>query len=384
MTKNAFLYMTNIPVKGAVLVWARKFRGLSEAEAADKLGMTVDELDDYEKERKVPTLTLFEDFANKYRLPQATLFLDSQPDVPPDPADFRSIRGRRQTKHSFDFKVALSEVRNLLFYIGRVIKDDEDFVPPKLPQLTLDDDPALAGERERRRVGIGVEEQLGWPSDKAFTNWRTYLEKQGIFVFQSKFPIEDGRGFSLYDSADSPTIIVNREENTKNPKAFTIFHEYAHLLLRKPGVSDERFSNPTESFCNRFSAAFLIPTEALRKLLPVWPNRPIDWERGDIERWARRLKVSQRSLAIRLEQLQLAPERFGDKFVWHAKPRPKRDGGDQVATRLSDIGFNFTDKVLSAWDRGAIDEVQAVQAIGISTDYIGRAREYVDKRRVQR
>jgi Zn-dependent peptidase ImmA (M78 family) len=373
--------MTSVPVKGAVLTWARKFRGLSEDDAANRLGIEVGELEDFEKERKAPSLTQFENFAAKYRLPQATLFLQSPPSVPSNPADFRSIDGKRTRTHSFDFNVALSGIRNLLFQYEKIAAEDEEFVAPSFPQLTLQDDASIEGERERRRLGITVEEQLGWEARKGFANWRTAIEKQGVLVFQAKFPIDDGRGFTIYESPDAPTVIVNKEDTTDAAKSFTAWHEYAHLLLRQPGVSDHKFSNPTEAFCNRFAAAFLIPTEALRRLLPVWPNSPVEWSAADIKRWSGRLKVSQRALAIRLEQLALAPKGFGDKFSWGTpKKKQKRDGGDQIATHLSELGFAFTERILSALDRGVIDQVAAVEALGIGNDHLHRARDYIARR----
>lgn len=373
--------MTLIPVKGAVLEWARKFRGLSESDAASRLGIEVTELLDFENERQTPTLGLFEDFASQYRLPQATLFLQSPPSVPTDPVDFRSIDGNRARVHSFDFNVALSDIRNLLFRIEKVVSDDEEFVAPYLPQLTLQDDASIEGERERRRVGITVNDQLGWKASKGFSNWRTALEKQGVLVFQAKFPINDGRGFTLYENPDTPTVIINKEDMSDAAKSFTVWHEYAHLLLRRPGVSDHKFSDPTEAFCNRFAAAFLIPSEALRSLLPVWPNSPVEWKDAEIKRWAGRLKVSQRALAIRLEQLGLAPDGFGDRFAWGPpKKKPNSDGGDQIATHLSEIGFTYTQRILSALDRGVIDQVAAIEALGMGDNHIQRAREYVAKR----
>jgi transcriptional regulator with XRE-family HTH domain len=51
--------MTTVPVKGAVLEWARKFRGLDEIQAAKKLGISVADLADYENERRQPSVTLF-------------------------------------------------------------------------------------------------------------------------------------------------------------------------------------------------------------------------------------------------------------------------------------------------------------------------------------
>jgi transcriptional regulator with XRE-family HTH domain len=86
--------MTTVPVKGAILQWARKFRGLEEGEAAERMGITVKDLLDYENERRQPSVTMFEAFASKYRIPQATLFGVTSPKEPPDPTDFPHDRRR--------------------------------------------------------------------------------------------------------------------------------------------------------------------------------------------------------------------------------------------------------------------------------------------------
>jgi Zn-dependent peptidase ImmA (M78 family) len=370
--------MTTVPVKGAVLEWARKFRGLDEVQAAQRLGISVANLDDYEKERRRPSVTLFETFAAKYRLPQATLFLMERPVVPPDPNDFRTIGGTKRRTGSFEFRVALSNIRTWLFQLEKLAIDDEDFVPPYLPQIVMSDDPSVAGERERRRVGVTVKEQLAWGRMEAFGRWRAHLEKCGVLIFQQKFPVQDGRGFSLYESENTPSIIVNKEEAFDVAKTFTIWHEYCHLLLRRPGVSDHNFANPTEAFCNRFAAAFLIPTEAVRELLPRWPNEPIDWSSSDVARWATRLKVSQRALAIRLEQMDLAPRGFSERFAGSGIYKKKQSGkGNYVATRLSEIGWAYTERLLAALDRRVIDDVQFVEATGLSSDHVKFARDYV-------
>jgi Zn-dependent peptidase ImmA (M78 family)/DNA-binding XRE family transcriptional regulator len=374
--------MTAVPVKGSVLKWARKFRGLDETQAAERLGIAVADLIAYEQERKQPSVTLFEAFASKYRLPQATMFLRTPPDLPPEPADFRSVDGRKRKKRSFEFSVALSNIRTWLFHFEKLAADDTEFIPPKLPRLSMSDDPSIAGERERRRLKISVDEQLNWQPREAFGRWRAHLESRGVLVFQQKFPMEDCRGFSLYESENAPAVIVNKGEPFDVAKVFTIWHEYCHVLLRRPGISDQNFSDPTEAFCNRFSAAFLIPTEALRAVLPVWPNEPINWSAEDVARWAARLKVSQRALAIRLEQTHLAPTGFSDQFRWSGDAKKKLPGkGNYVATRLSEIGAGYTGKFLAALERRAIDATQFVEATGLSSEHIEDARRHVERGR---
>src|SRR5712692_7949591 len=101
--------MAEIPVSGAVLKWAREFRGLSVDEAAKRLGVSSVELEDFESEIRMPTLTKFRKLGTAYRLPLATLFRRTPPAEPPKPKDFRTFGGAAP-QDSFAFRVALSNV----------------------------------------------------------------------------------------------------------------------------------------------------------------------------------------------------------------------------------------------------------------------------------
>jgi transcriptional regulator with XRE-family HTH domain len=85
--------MTDIPVSGRVLAWARNFRALSLEEAAERLGISTAELEELEAEVRKPTLTKFEKIAATYQLPLATLFRRTPPPEPDELPDFRTFEG---------------------------------------------------------------------------------------------------------------------------------------------------------------------------------------------------------------------------------------------------------------------------------------------------
>ena len=375
--------MTTLPVQGPVLQWARKFRGLSERDAAGLLGISVVELKAYELGELAVTLGAFENFASKYRLPQATLFALTAPDEPPKPKDFRTIEGKK-AQQSFDFGIALSNVRTWLSQYKRIASEDEEFESPALPHVSMHEKPDVVGERERKRLGISPQAQLSWPPHEAFRRWRASLEARGVIVFQQKFPMVDCKGFTLYESESAPTIIINKTEQLDAAKIFTLAHEYCHLLLRQPGISNENFDDPVESFCNKFAAAFLIPSDLLRLLLPYWPNQPVTWRQEDINLWATRIKVSRIALALRLEQLGLAPDGFHVRFKRKkrvaAPERPQRKSKpDPTVVHLSDIGGAYTKKIIGAMDRRVIDETHAAEALGVSVTNFEKARHAIKR-----
>jgi Zn-dependent peptidase ImmA (M78 family) len=348
------------------------------------LGISVVELKAYEIGDLNVTMGAFENFSTKYRLPQATLFSLTPPDEPPKPKDFRTIEGKKP-QQSFDFGVALSNVRTWVSQYKRIASEDEEFELPTLPVVALHEKPEAIGERERKRLGISPQAQLSWPQNEAFRRWRASLEARGVIVFQQKFSMTDCKGFTLYESESTPTIIINKTEQTETAKIFTIAHEYCHLLLRQPGISNENFDDPVESFCNKFAAAFLIPSDLLRLLLPYWPNQAVNWGQEEINTWATRIKVSRVALALRLEQLGLAPDGFHVRFkrkkrLISAPARPQRKfKPDPTVVHLSDIGGAYTKTIIGAMDRKIIDETHAAEALGVSVRNFDKARRAIKR-----
>ena len=84
-------------------------------------------------------------------------------------------------------------------------------------------------------------------------------------------PLAEIRGFSLIEEG-SPAIVLN-DSDAPSARVFTLFHEYAHLALARPGIClpEEGLiseSQRVETFCNRFAAALLVPRDDLEHRLP--------------------------------------------------------------------------------------------------------------------
>jgi Zn-dependent peptidase ImmA (M78 family) len=371
--------MAEIPVSGRVLNWAREFRGLSLEEAADRLGMTAAELEELETEVYKPTLGQFQKLAGVYRLPLATLFRRTPPPAPTELPDFRTFEGA-PPRTSFEFRVALSNVRSLQATLRILRSEDENFHGANLRQYDFASDPFEQGETERQTIGITVQRQLDWNAGDGFRHWRAIIERLGISVYLQKFDLMDCRGCALLEDGGMPAILINKAEESENARAFTLIHEYAHLLVRRPGISDLNRRNPTEVWCNRFAAAFLMPIAGLRRVLPFWPDRAQDWDDETIREAARQLKVSAQALAIRLEELNKAPAGMSRRFV--VKMKPKQPGQVSYVTKhLSEIGGRYTASVVGALDRDIIDIVHASEALALKPTSLDDARAYVDRQR---
>ena len=372
---------SKIFVEPKVIRWARRYRNFDRSHAAKLLGIEKAILEKIEEGLERPTKTLFKKMSKKYNLPEATLLMPEAPEIPTNPADFRTLP-EKEAVFSVKTILAISRLQSYQGNLIELLQNDPKTEWIKLSAYSNEEDPSEIATNERIKIGFSIEEQLNWPdSKKAFKKFRKIIEINGVCVFQDKFPMIECRGFSVFDNLKTPLIMLNRNEYTEESKIFTLAHEYGHLLIRKPGISNLDDRNPIEKFCNQFAAAFLMPVELLRIIINPWPNSPEFWPQSKIKEWAQTIKVSQQSLALRLEQLGLAPIGY---FNWfenqqaHLERKKKKvNGGNAIRTQLSTLGTRYVTNVLNSTARGVLDPVNASRLLNLPPRSFGKLREFL-------
>lgn len=371
--------MTAIPVKKEMLVWARELRGLTLEQAAEKLALDAEVLRALEKGDATLNLTQYRNYSQKLRIPLGTLLRQTPPPKPPLPKDYRTFEGRDPSV-GFLTRLAVDYAYMIEQNVLELIEAEAAPPTPILPELRMHQDAAMAGERERLRLGVTAATQLAWGFADAFRNWRTVIERSGIFVLQQKFELDDCRGFTIFRDANAPIIMLNKNEIYEPAKIFTLAHEYCHILLRQPGLSDLSDGNNVEAYCNRFAGGFLMPRSLLMDVLPYWPDKPVMWDMDLIVSLARKLKVSQQALALRLEQVGVAPAGFYGALVQQQALRKlSNPGGNYNSTQVSEIGYRFTRIVLSAADSRLIGTAEASEMLAIAPRYFDVLKERLDE-----
>jgi len=373
--------VVDVPIKPDLIVWAREHRGLTQEELAEKLRLPLADLIALESGEKLANLTIFKSLSKKLRIPGGSLLRETRPNVAPMPADFRTFDGR-PPEIGFETRLAVNYARTIAENIKELVENE---IAPPAPMLRRfnrqNDDPEQCGESERERLGISAVTQMGWDSGSAFRNWRTIIESAGTFVLLKNFPHTDCKGFTLYDDRETPIIVVSKHDRVDVARAFTLLHEYAHLLIREPGVSDLNDRNPVEYWCNRFAAAFLMPRNMLRDLIGAWPNEPIEWTLPQIANWARRLKVSQQALSLRFEGLGLAPVGFYDRICAQQERIERRQtgsGGSYVNIQINELGDHFAKTVLDAHFAEQIKPFEASEILSVRPVYFDQIRQRIE------
>jgi len=228
----------------------------------------------------------------------------------------------------------------------------------------------------RNDLGIQMVEQTSWSSvNEAYRRWRQSIEEAGALVFQFPFPMNELRGFSLFDTA-CPVVVVNESDDVR-ARIFTMLHEYAHMLLQKPGmcipqVAAKAHNGKVEAFCNRLAANVLVPeteVNSWRLADEGSPNR-LD---SQLRSLAVRYRVSKYVVLFRLNSVGRVSRRVSDAIErrWKEegkRPPPKKrmsGGASAVQICRRQRGAFFMSLVLEATKRDLITTHDAITYLGI-------------------
>lgn len=362
--------MTAVPTNAKVLKWAREIRCVSPDEAARRLSWELSYLEAVEAGREPIDHQRLERMARAYKLPVATLLmpepLDPERYGPRPISDFRLHRGgsHELSPETRRFVENAWELIDLALELGEVAP---------LPSYSLADKEIEAAASERARIGITVQDQLNWNGERnAFLNWRMAIEEEDVIVNSLNIKEDDIRGFAIHDGGAS-YICVNKNEEKDRAKVYSLIHEYAHLLLRQSGLSDQNRSTPIERWCNQFAANFLLPKQAVLDFCRA--NGLINGRMGNwqVSRVSTAFKVSKSAVAIRFEELGLAEDGFYKALKATWPPRKISTGfdpdGDQIKVELNRYGVRHVAMILESLKAGKINKVEARYALDVNPQY---------------
>jgi Zn-dependent peptidase ImmA (M78 family) len=203
-------------------------------------------------------------------------------------------------------------------------------------------------------------------------------------------PTEEALGFSVAEDGKH-AIVVNSADDFIGRRIFTLFHEYAHVLLASPGVClpDEgqvTKSGGVEMFCNRFAAAFLIPHTETETLSQSIHDSDVA---NAAQRCASRYHVSRFVVLGRMRRFDLIPEKTYVELArrWSATDhrRKVRKGGRAESTVEKCIrqrGRRLAKSVLEASERNLITSADAIRFLHVKLNDLGEIQKKVKSKSV--
>lgn len=369
-----------IDVNPAVLRWARESAGWTASEVAAELARPPEFVEALESGEAFPSLTILRVLASKYRRPLGALLLREPPNEPPLPRDFRRRPGGSGSL-SKDTRLAIRRARRLQG-VARDLMTDLGHPPkPRLRRVDVDEPADQVAALERDTLGIGIHVQFSWTRlREAFGAWSGAVESRNILVFKMPMPVEDCRGFSL--NGTGPATIVVSSSDSANARIFTLFHEYAHHILRTPGICvpettnvDRGQSDTIERWCDEFAGAFLVPRDELSRQVEEELSRaPGNYQRL-LSRVAAKFKVSPEVILRRMrkhrlisvsdysDQLQVLGSRPINKAPFFSPQPPER-------RILEEKGKLFTSLVLEGGERELIPYSDVAEYLAVQLRHL--------------
>ena len=355
----------------SLLRWARETAGFSPEEVSRKLDITSDRLVELESGDILPSLAKLREFSNLYKRSLAVFFLPEPPPSPPLPKDFRTLPS--------EIEMPLSPKSFKLIRSARLLQSNANSMASDL-ELSIasarksfrQNDPAGLALKIRKEFEVSIANQFQWrDSNEAFSNWRSFIEKKDILVFQLPLPVNEIRGFTLY-GAGFPCIVISSGDSV-NARIFTLFHEYAHILIGREGMclpeyKDDTHTEAGEVFCNHFAGAFLVPAESLLSLLDGSINIEL------IKGLALKFKVSKYVILRRLQILNRISLReyreLFELFQRQEKKFAKSRGGPAMSVRcVAQRGRRYVSMVFDSMSKGVITLRDASSYLGVKTKY---------------
>lgn len=369
----------------AVLRWARKLAGFSQAEVARSVRVKEEQVAGWERDQPeiAPTVRQARKLANLYKRSFLEFFRHTLPDLP-DPElipDFRLLPASSDPSSTKELKGvhlwAEAQRINALDLYSEIGER-----PPDISQAlfqTVDVDFEAAAAQARSAINFPIAEQVGRSAAgrrQIPVELRRKIEMLGVLVFRRTdlAPLRI-RGFCMA-VFPLPIIVVGKEAPTA--EAFTLGHEFAHVLIRQSAISGDiprtggdSSKRRVEEWCNRFASAFLMPRDALESYLAP-PRNSLDEIAGEVlRRTALYFGVSDHAMLIRLVHLRYVKA----DYYWQVmKPKFDKEEGEYkgfgrpayYGTRYRNTqGDLYTGLVLDAWSGGRITNHHAAEYMGI-------------------
>lgn len=376
-----------VPVHPATLKWARVEVGLSVQQSAEKLKVTVEQINNWEAGETGIGLSNARKLAEKYKISLPTLYLQTIPEQWREERleDFR--KSESKNPYSYQLCCAIRDARTRQLWMHEYLQSENAQSLDWLGYFSDNKNVKHIAKWLFDWLEINREDITKLKNDKdALSYWIDKIESKRIIVSSNKthsaYKIEHSEysGLVLYDNY-APLILLNPADSPAR-RIFTLVHELAHLLLDdKSGVSKIDFRQdpagygPIEVLCNRVASQVFIDDDYLKDR----------WNDGDnlketIQRLALDLKISHSAIAVKLKLLGLIDPETLDGLLYKYQQRfleaqgNNPSGGRAVPDKqvLDRCGKFLTQSVLAAYEQGSVNATEIYDVLGLKLKYLSK------------
>jgi Zn-dependent peptidase ImmA (M78 family)/DNA-binding XRE family transcriptional regulator len=337
-----------------VLRWARESIGYTLDQAAARIGVNPEKLENAERGDIQLTLRQAERAADVYERPLAALFLPEAPAEEPQEAQFRRLPGAPPPPWPPEMQALARRIRarqDAAAELYETLDDEPPWGEVVAEQFQVDD--YLLATTARTVLGLRLAEQERWRDTSGYTplrRWVEEVERLGVLVMQDgSMPVEVMRGFAAVHPT-VPAIVVNTQDDPR-ARAWTVVHELGHLIRTALGLPD---GPETEDWCEEFAGEVIMPTRWLDRVVQQLPGRDA---LAKVDEVALIFGVTPLAAAVRIARNQLMPRDEIEAVIAAIRRRPPRGkggGGNYYRTKITRLGPGFIRLVFNAVDGQAL------------------------------
>lgn len=249
----------SIEVNPEWIIWSRKSLNYSVEAASKKLKIKPSTLEEWELTGHL-TYKNINKLANLYDV-SPLLFLNNTP--PPEIEqyikDYRTMNDKRILSSPDILKEIKHAKRKRLLLLDIAEKLDK----------SLDFSYYQKQERSKDSLVNIIKDSLDINAVKlnnySVDEWIREFESLNILIFKFyNIKPEEIKGYA-FNNSQLPLIGINNRIPDKE-KIFSLFNEYAHLLLGKDGISGDYNREKEEEFCNSVASEILLPEKEIKNI----------------------------------------------------------------------------------------------------------------------
>lgn len=373
-----------------IMQWARETAGMSREEAAAAIPLGgkrksgAEILSSYEDGSLEPTRSVLLKMSKAYKRPLLAFYLSKPPVKADRGEDFRSLPDDRRLEDAASVDALVRDVHVRQKLVRAALEESEEaHLLSFVGALRMDQGVEVTAQHIRALTGFNLQQfRRKRTISEAFNYARNCVEQTGIFVLlignlgshHSSLSAQVFRGFALSDKI-APFIIIN-DQDAPSAWAFTLLHEFAHILLGLTGISGGGYEQKVEQFCNDVASQVLLPTEELGAWRPVYDE--VSSLVAEINQFASSRKVSRSLVAYRMylsgridqPTWQLLSKTFHDmwtreKLAQKEKSRASESGPSYYVVKRHRVGAALVDMVRRTLADGTLTPTKAGKVLGV-------------------
>ncbi len=375
---------TKLPYNPLVLEWARLRTGMTVDDVAKKLRVTVQKIKDWESGASRPTVRQGRKLAEYYNRHFLEFFSNKIPEVKGVELvpDYRTFRGKhtpsRKENRAMEAVQEWAEEQRLnALALIEELGDQPPIFSDNL-RFEVDRDVEAAAAISRDAIGFGIQEQFSLRKSMHYKFpeiLRDKIEEMGVLVLKKSEITKQGvRGVCLFVTP-LPVIVFGSE--SPGAQAFTLAHEFGHVLLGASGISgqphfgDKSGHKEIEDWCNRFASAFLAPCSSIEEKLGKADLPANKIETTELKKLAEMFAISPHAMLIRLVDLGYVQRQFYWKTMLPIFRKEEEEYKSYVRSKyygkrfINAQGRYYTGLVMTAWSGGQISAHNAAEYMGI-------------------